>query len=82
MEVAGVQPVKHFLPSELLSLAEAPHRLGLRSSVMKSEENQTKFASPIDSRRQQYVRTALSLMISQWDSKIRGVNSTSPKKFA
>jgi retron-type reverse transcriptase len=57
-----------FLPNELLSLAEAPHRLGLRSSVVKPEENQTKFAPPIDSRRQQCVRTALSLMISQWNS--------------
>ena len=57
-----------FLPNELSSLAEAPHRLGLRSSVVKPEENQTKFAPPIDSRRQQCARTALSLMINQWNS--------------
>jgi len=70
-----------FLPNELLSLAEAPHRLGLRSSVVKPEENQTKFAPPIDSRRQQCVRTALSLMISHWNSLPNSITQLSYISF-
>ena len=52
-----------YVPDNYLSALEAPHRLGLRSSASRPDENQIKFAQPIDSRRVQCERTALSHMI-------------------
>ena len=57
-----------FIPDNYLSPLEAPHTLGLRSNASRSDENQMKFAQPIDSRRIQCQRTALSHMIYLWNS--------------
>jgi len=57
-----------YVPDNYLSALEAPHRLGLRSNASRPDENRIKFAQPIDSRRVQCERTALSHMIHIWNS--------------
>jgi len=57
-----------FVPDIYFLAPEAPHIFDLRSNTSRPDENQIKFAQPIDSRRVQCERTALSHMIHIWNS--------------
>ncbi len=71
-----------FIPEEFLHAKElTAKRQGLRSEIVKPDENKHQFEKPINSQRQQCESTALSLMINQWNNLPNSLISLNPAQF-
>jgi hypothetical protein len=73
---------RRFIPEEFLHAKElTAKRQGLRSEIVKPDENKQQFEKPINSQRQQCESTALSLMINQWNNLPNSLISLNPAQF-